>query len=123
MPEKEYIEREAIPLKKFIKTAQMFSDDIICAIGTDFMENIAESENKELFEIIKAIQEAPTADVAEVKHGKWLYVSGVGRYAEYECSECKAHVCFDEKIDGTIPVYNGCPHCLAKMDGKEKKDA
>lgn len=66
MPEKEYIDRKAIPLKKFIQTAQMFADDIACAVGTDWMEKIAEAENKKLFEIIKAIQEAPTADVAEV---------------------------------------------------------
>lgn len=65
---KEYIEREALPLKKFTQTAQMFQDDIIAAIGTDFMQNIAESENKELFEIINAIQKAPTADVVEVTY-------------------------------------------------------
>lgn len=104
MPEKEYIEREAVINK--LKEKMINSQ-------TAFINTV----------LIGLLKEAPTADVAEVKHGKWLYVSGVGRYAEYECSECKAHVCFDEKIDGTIPVYNGCPHCLAKMDGKEKKDA
>lgn len=107
MPEKEYIDRKAIPLKKFIKTAQMFSDDIICAIGTNFMENIAESENKELFEIIKAIQEAPTADVAEVKHGEWL----IKETALGTCCICS--VC------GSCPTmeYRYCPYCGADMRG------
>lgn len=69
--------------------------------------------------ILEKLDALPVADVAAVRHGKWLYVSGEGRYAEYECSECKAHVRFDEKIDGTIPRYKGCPHCLAVMDLKE----
>lgn len=106
MPEKEYIEREA--LNNLLHQDDFYTPDERWRPESEFAT------------LIDAI---PAADVAEVKHGKWLYVSGVGRCAEYECSECKAHVCFDEKIDGTIPVYNGCPHCLAKMDGKEKKDA
>lgn len=72
-----------------------------------------------LYAVTDDINKIPAADVAEVRHGEWLYVSGNGRHAEYECSECRAHVCFDEKIDGSIPRYKGCPHCLAKMDGKD----
>lgn len=51
-----------------------------------------------------------------VKHGRWLYVDGKGTNAEYECEECRGHVCFDEKIDGSIPHYKRCPNCGAKMD-------
>ena len=47
--------------------------------------------------------------------GEWLHVCGKGRHAEYECSECKIHVCFDEKIGGDIPAYNFCPNCGADM--------
>ncbi len=101
----EYIEREAAIkyLENHKRTAK--ENNIILAADEDA--------------IIKFLREkCPAANVQEVRHGRWLYVSGEGRYAEYECSECKKHVCFDEKIDGTIPEYKGCPHCLARMDGK-----
>ena len=49
------------------------------------------------------------------EEGEWLHVCGKGRHAEYECSECKIHVCFDEKIGGDIPAYNFCPNCGADM--------
>lgn len=109
----EYIERKAIPLKKFIKTAQMFADDIACAFGTDWMEKIAEAENKKLFEIIKAIQEAPTADVAEVKRGEWIKQNGL-----YSCSVCGKTCPYEVSAD--LVEYwtcHYCPNCGAKMDG------
>lgn len=56
-------------------------------------------------------------DAVPVVHGRWIYVDGKGSNAEYECSQCRIHVCFDEQIDGTIPPYNYCPNCGAKMDG------
>ena len=103
----EYIDREALPLKEWTKTAQMFSDDIVCAAETDFLENIAESENKTLFEIIEAIKSAPTADVTEVKHGKWKKIQN---YAL--CSNCKHEVNWGCK--DFLSLY--CPNCGAKMD-------
>lgn len=49
----------------------------------------------------------PTADVEEVRHGRWLpqVVAGV---KAWDCSECK-----------TIgsPHWKRCPICEAKMDG------
>lgn len=60
------------------------------------------------------IKNAPTADVQEVKHGKWIDCSwgqdGV-KHEVWGCSECLS------------PNYNSsryCPCCGAKMDGKEK---
>lgn len=53
------------------------------------------------------------------KHGTWLYVDGKGTHAEYECNQCRFHVCFDEKIDGSIPQYKLCPDCGAKMEKGE----
>lgn len=98
MAEKEYIERDSVLRSLAVLLQMPFT-------GLDDAWEVA--------------QKTPAADVVEVRHGRWLYVSGSGRYAEYECSECRAHVCFDERIDGTIPRYKGCPHCLAKMDGKK----
>ena len=53
--------------------------------------------------------------------GEWLHVCGKGRHAEYECSECKIHVCFDEKIGGDIPAYKICPNCGADMKRRENR--
>lgn len=54
----------------------------------------------------RVIMEAiPTADVAPVRHGRWLWDD-----EGYHCSECWYHA------DDATPW---CPVCGAKMDGKE----
>ena len=54
------------------------------------------------------------ADVAEVKHGKWIehpHFNFEGGYsgADYECSMCGYSDCVYEE-------YSYCPNCGAKMD-------
>ena len=62
---------------------------------------------------IDCINATPTADVQAVRHGKWItkdltpYCSVCHRPSEYEC-------------DGVHSKPLFCPHCGAKMDGKEK---
>lgn len=63
--------------------------------------------------MIKALQEAPTADVAEVRHGHWrqnLYCERI-----YYCSECGRHI--EDGSDKPLEYFPYC-HCGAKMDGK-----
>ena len=67
-----------------------------------------------------SLADVPTVDAVEVVHGRWIYVDGKGSHAEYECNQCRVHVCFDEMIDGSIPAYKHCPNCGAKMDKGEK---
>ena len=60
----------------------------------------------------KAIKKMPKgiiADVAPVRHGRWLY----GDYYDIGdvCSECD----WDSKM--IHPSYRYCPNCGAKMDG------
>ena len=57
--------------------------------------------------VLRVINEQPTADVAEVKHGHWIK-----RGNEKKCSVCE-FVYYSNNDD-----WNGCPNCLAKMDGK-----
>lgn len=59
----------------------------------------------------RVIEEAPTADVEEVRHGEWLpqIVSGV---KAWDCSECKTL---------GSPHWKRCPICEAKMDGGKTK--
>lgn len=73
-------------------------------------------------EIQKIIDDVPTADVEEVKHGYWIKI----RYQVYECSCCKRSVYLeglnvtDENETKLLrELYPYC-HCGAKMDKEEK---
>ena len=71
----------------------------------------------------KFVDAIPTADVAEVKHGKWL----ISEYDYYDCSVCGES--YFNGCDSTSEakrrleihqdVYDYCPYCGAKMDGGE----
>lgn len=67
-----------------------------------------------LSDVRKALQTTPTADVQEVRRGRWIS-NDLGEYKwAYYCSECGW-------VDG-YPFndrHKYCPHCGAKMDGKE----
>ena len=71
--------------------------------------------NKEGY--ILLIKNAPTADVQEVKHGKWQ----LGRRGrKIVCSCCESDVPFkkDHERKCHLACYsNYCPDCGAKMDG------
>ena len=54
-----------------------------------------------------AILKIPVADVAPVRHGRWLPQVVLGQKA-WDCSECKTL---------GSPHWKWCPVCGAKMDG------
>lgn len=56
----------------------------------------------------------PSADVAEVQHGKWN-----NHKDEHVCSICKDVVIADWTYDYDELVYDYCPHCGARMDGEK----
>lgn len=57
------------------------------------------------------VRRTPAADVAPVRHGRWLY----GDYYDIGdvCSECD----WDSQM--THPSYRYCPNCGARMDEVE----
>lgn len=59
--------------------------------------------------IIFINEKCETADVQEVKHGKWKQI--YEKYPQYVCTACN-HL-FNNKS------FKYCPHCGAKMDGDE----
>lgn len=62
--------------------------------------------------IKQAIDEQPTADVAEVRHGKWIdYVEKISGKIQITCSQCGRFLYV------YLP-YNFCPNCGARMDGE-----
>lgn len=66
-------------------------------------------------EIKWIVDTAPTADVQEVKHGKWIE-----DYAfSHHCSECGDYLIGFPKC--RLRNFKYCPNCGAKMDGGESK--
>ena len=67
------------------------------------------------------IDKEPAADVAEVRHGRWICINK--RYGEYECSVCHGmdSNCSDYYGIHAVTEQEFCPSCGAKMD-KEVAD-
>ena len=102
----EYIEREAISeeiRKYYYKNPPNFS------YGEGFDRGLDRAQ--------RAILNAPAADVAEVRHARWIeqekYTFGV----MYDCSIC------DNLILDNGHSWNYCPNCGAKMDGCDGNSA
>lgn len=80
-----------------------------------------------MYEIADEIENAPSADVAPVVHGKWVYNKnatdwGIGGYV---CSECQNKnnnlPCNRVK---SVRMFSGakyCPECGAKMDVEQEE--
>ncbi|MGN1090081.1 MAG: hypothetical protein ACI4Q6_06725, partial [Huintestinicola sp.] len=83
MAEKEYIEREAV--------------------------NRVLDEPTVNYSICSALQAIPAADVAPVKHGRWISEDS----KIFKCSECD----YGFEHEGYMQFFNFCPNCGAKMDG------
>ena len=67
---------------------------------------------------ISEIEMLPAADVAEVRHGRWICINK--RYGEYECSVCHGmdSNCSDYYGIHAVTEQEFCPSCGAKMDGE-----
>ena len=88
---------------------------------TELLENavrIYDTQNMSTEDVMYIIDEQPTADVAEVKHGKWIIKTD-----EYDCEYMMCSVCKEEfypvDADTVDTTPNYCPNCGAKMDLKE----
>ena len=98
----EYIEREAISeeIRKYY-----YKNPPNSSYGEGFDRGLDRAQ--------RAILDAPAADVAPVRHGRWI---DKGEYAV--CTECGGRS--GTQYDGveTIPLMTQfCPNCGAKMDG------
>ena len=97
--------------------ARYIDADALIAERTIFMQD------EEAFDVsvvlVSDIKLAPTADVEEVKHGRWMEWWD-DNYLSYchKCSECGNFPLTKEETmhDEVLSAY--CPHCGAKMDGK-----
>ena len=65
-------------------------------------------------DVAEALEDIPTADVVEVRHGRWI--RGDNFYCYYTCTNCRSTM-----VNHKAPyrkVWKYCPNCGAKMDGK-----
>ena len=68
--------------------------------------------------VIYALEDVPTADVTEVKHGEWEVCSDEYEIcaSEFVCSCCKESFASSELTDEQFfEMMNFCPNCGAKM--------
>ena len=106
MAEKEYIEREKTirNLEKLCVDEKMIGNDNSTYI--DFAD------------AIEVVAEQPTADVQEVRHGKWELIDECANEGVY-CSNCHKKV-YRAKYANQKVKSNYCPNCGAKMDRGEQ---
>ena len=105
----EYIERE-LALRIIIQKQKE-----LCPLGT-YGKKYVDSYNREKFddwqEIIDGIESVPAADVAEVKHGKWIEVQKENIWNDIvpvlECSACGKYTVGTR---GIMTKSNYCPNC------------
>lgn len=78
-------------------------------------------------DIANLINDQPTADAVEVRHGEWVdYETDepYGPYGEkawYKCSKCQKDAygrCAQDEWYSSPILSDYCPFCGAKMDGK-----
>lgn len=70
---------------------------------------------------LQLIDSISTADVEEIKHGKWLFVIENCKEEMWMCSQCERCICSERmEKDELIKRYPYC-HCGAKMDKEEEK--
>ena len=78
--------------------------------------------NFNIMTALRCVDDAPTADVQEVRHGHWIKNS-LDNFRKVECS---CSICgwsgvdnYDSYVD--INDFEYCPYCGAKMDEEEQE--
>ena len=96
---KEYLDKEVV--QEMLENAQIISNGEYYGYCTEDVR----------------LNSIPTADVAEVKHGRWIEYP---RDHYFKCSECKYTVPYRKAVlvNGSRE-YNYCPNCGALMKEDE----
>lgn len=71
---------------------------------------------RKICEVEIAIGKTPDADVATVRHGRWIEQEKYTFGTMYDCS-----ICGNRILDNGHP-WNYCPNCGCRMDGGIKTD-
>ena len=98
----EYIEREALLRELKEKHDDMMQDKEYYSKKKLWHEALSYART------VSIVECQPTADVVEVRRGRWLPQVLLG-HREWDCSECKTL---------GVPTWKCCPVCGAIMDRK-----
>lgn len=89
--------------------------------GEQVFDIISECNYRTLIELLNKFAEVPSADVQEVKHGKWVDIKIPANYSnEVQYQSAKCSVCKRYHTTPYLYMYyehNYCPNCGARMDG------
>ena len=89
------------------------TDEILKTARDGFHSDFGRSM-ADLTSLREVIEDTPTAEVVEVRHGEWTHTDMADHWhSKDECSECHYHTY--DRID--LSHFNYCPNCGAKMDG------
>lgn len=106
----EHIEREALIAE--LAECTIISDDLY---GMGIMAGIGAA--------MKKVSGVPAADVAPVRHGRWVEYENESDMGYHYCSECKHQAFNYDEGDCNVEILSDyCPHCGARMDGGDKND-
>ena len=107
----EYIEREALK-ERFRKRIKWLEKDVHDQYSLGLFHGCEYDAD--------LINEPPAADVAPVRHGRWITTSGQAFpwSSQLLCYFHKHEECGFQYVDMKENGYNFCPHCGAKMDGE-----
>ena len=83
-----------------------------CVDGKMWGKDESEGTLIDAYSAIDDLMEIPPADVAQVRHGRWIVKVYVCGETEYRCSECK-----ETEWRTSASRLKYCPNCGAKMDG------
>lgn len=77
----------------------------------------AQNKSMNLAECRKRLERLPTADVVEVRHGRWIDMGDFISCSLCNATRMKEFLC-DYDVARRLDVHtNYCPNCGAKMDG------
>ena len=89
-------------------------EDAVDAVCTEWCGNAHDAHCDACAEV-RRIKALPSADVAPVRHGRWIKVGVWGRV--YKCNQCGNFLDFDG-VNAGRGAANFCPNCGAKMDAR-----
>lgn len=79
-----------------------------CEVPETWTDEYAVGERMQWEKDVKALNSLPSAE----RHGRWIYLGGLDAF---ECSVCGRQMVRN--------IFDYCPWCGAKMDGKEEENA
>lgn len=101
---------DADALKRYIDCGHLRPPDEIC------LSELA---------VVQMVDRMPTIEAEPVRHGRWEKCWQEKSKHYFQCSNCQT--AYMDGVSGAIaPEYGSrawmyCPHCGAKMDGKEER--